>query len=209
MSSTSRTSSPCRAMCPRRGPSDSGQVDAARSSAPRYVQRVDPEAYEAYLLGRAYSYKEWQGQGQVGRGPRNILRKRLRKIPATLRPMRVWRYSTCKQRVFVERRSGTPSGPAVGRKALRLDDTLAEAHTALARVTQQEWDWAGAEREYRRAIELNPSYPLAHIWFAQYLSAMQRSEEAVTPSQTRPATGAGVARSQHLGRSGLLLRRPR
>jgi len=46
-------------------------------------------------------------------------------------------------------------------------------------------DWAGAEREYRRAIELNPSYPLAHIWFAQYLSAMQRSEEAVTQAKTR------------------------
>ena len=64
-------------------------------------------------------------------------------------------------------------------KALQIDDTLAEAHGALARVAQQEWDWAGAEREYRRAIELNPSYPIARIQYAMFLYAMLRSEEAV------------------------------
>src|SRR2546428_2147868 len=68
-------------------------------------------------------------------------------------------------------------------KALKLDDTVAEAHTALARVAQQEWDWAGAEREFRRAIELNPSYPLARIWYAMYLYAMQRFEEAVAQAE--------------------------
>src|SRR3989442_9109324 len=68
-------------------------------------------------------------------------------------------------------------------KALKLDDTLAEPHVALARVAQQEWDWEGAEREYRRAIELNPSYPAARIWYAIYLYAMQRFEEAVAQAQ--------------------------
>jgi len=56
----------------------------------------------------------------------------------------------------------------MGRKALSWDETIAEAHTALARVTQQEWDWAGARARDRRASELNPSYSVAHIWFAQY-----------------------------------------
>ena len=43
-----------------------------------------------------------------------------------------------------------------GEKAVELDDTLAEAHTILARCAQQDWDWVGTEREFRRAIELNP-----------------------------------------------------
>src|SRR5256712_10506766 len=68
-------------------------------------------------------------------------------------------------------------------KALKLDDTLAEPHVALARVAQQEWDWEGAEREYRRAIELSPSYPAARIWYAIYLYAMLRFEEAVAQAQ--------------------------
>jgi tetratricopeptide (TPR) repeat protein len=59
-----------------------------------------------------------------------------------------------------------------------LDDTLAEAHTILARCAQQDWDWAGAERGFRRAIELNPSYALARIWYAMYLYAMMRFDEA-------------------------------
>src|SRR5207248_11547336 len=65
-----------------------------------------------------------------------------------------------------------------GEKALKLDDTLAEAHAMLARSAQQDWDWAGAEREFRRAIELNPSDSLARVWYAMYLYAMLRFEEA-------------------------------
>ncbi len=68
-------------------------------------------------------------------------------------------------------------------KALKLDDTLAEAHNALGRVKQMEWDWAGAEREFRRAIELNPSYPLARLWYGLYLMTMQRFEEAVAQAK--------------------------
>jgi TolB-like protein/DNA-binding winged helix-turn-helix (wHTH) protein/Tfp pilus assembly protein PilF len=64
-------------------------------------------------------------------------------------------------------------------KSLALDDTLAEAHTALARVGMMEWDWSTAEREFRRAVELNPSYPLARIWYAEYLNAMLRPDEAL------------------------------
>jgi len=76
------------------------------------------------------------------------------------------------------------------------DDTLAEAHTALARVAQQEWDWAGAEREYRRAIELNPSYPLHAFGYALYLDGMQRFEEAVAQAE-RASNWTGVGPHQH------------
>ena len=147
-------------------------------------RRVDPEAYEDYLLGRAYTYKA-QTKTSWTRA-KEYFEKAIEKDPG-------YAPAYASLAVFyVHNNRGSPMrDPREHRfqarhwaeKALKLDDTLAEAHSALARVTQQEWDWAGAEREYRRAIEFNPSYPLAHIWFAQYLSAMQRSEEAVAQAK--------------------------
>jgi len=64
-------------------------------------------------------------------------------------------------------------------KALEIDDTLAEAHASLAYVHIFDWNWAEAEREYHRSIELNPSYATAHHWYAHYLTAMGRQTEAV------------------------------
>lgn len=64
-------------------------------------------------------------------------------------------------------------------KALAEDDTLAEAHTSLAVVSMlYDWNWSLAEREFRRAIELNPAYPTAHHWYAEFLAAMGRHDEA-------------------------------
>jgi serine/threonine-protein kinase len=65
-------------------------------------------------------------------------------------------------------------------KALEIDDELAEAHASLALVRMYyEWDWLEAEREFKRAIGLNPNYPTAHQWYAEYLAAMSRPDEAV------------------------------
>ncbi len=64
--------------------------------------------------------------------------------------------------------------------ALRIDDQLAEAHTAIAGVKRYcDWDWSGAEAAYRRALELNFNDPRAHRLYADYLSTMGRSEEAL------------------------------
>ncbi len=69
---------------------------------------------------------------------------------------------------------------AEARRALELDDTLAEAHTALGRaITFIDWDWAGAEKAFKRAIELNPNYTDAHLWYSINLSAQGRHEEAI------------------------------
>jgi len=63
--------------------------------------------------------------------------------------------------------------------ALRLAGGLAEAHTVLGAVkTDRDWDWAGAEAEYRRAIELNPSYPTARHWLSLHLSRLGKTREA-------------------------------
>ena len=73
-----------------------------------------------------------------------------------------------------------PKATAAARRALELDDKLAEAHTALAYAKfRGEWDWAGAEREFKRAIELNYDYAQAHQWYGNYLVAMGRPEEAI------------------------------
>jgi tetratricopeptide (TPR) repeat protein len=64
-------------------------------------------------------------------------------------------------------------------EALAKDDTLAEAHTSLAVVSMlYDWNWSTAEREFKRAIELNPSYVTAHHWYAEYLAAMGRHDQA-------------------------------
>jgi TolB-like protein len=66
------------------------------------------------------------------------------------------------------------------KQALAIDDTLAEAHTTLAHLAWlHEWNWDAGERGFKRAIDLNPNYPTAHQWYATYLSAMARHEEAI------------------------------
>ena len=64
-------------------------------------------------------------------------------------------------------------------RALQLGGGLAEAHTVLGAVkTDRDWDWKGAETEYRRALELNPSYPTARHWYSLHLSRLGRMDEA-------------------------------
>jgi eukaryotic-like serine/threonine-protein kinase len=72
-----------------------------------------------------------------------------------------------------------PKVKAAAARALEIDDSLAEAHTALAAVNEYEWNWAEAETQYKRAIELNPNYETAHHWYAAYLTSRQRPDEAI------------------------------
>lgn len=73
-----------------------------------------------------------------------------------------------------------PKAKAAAMQALEIDDTLAEAHTSLALVKEHfEWDWTGAENEFRRAIELNPNSATAHHWYGDFLANMGRSEEGL------------------------------
>ncbi len=77
-----------------------------------------------------------------------------------------------------------PYAKVAVRKALALDDSLAEAHTSLAFVAlYYDRDWANAEREFRRAIELNPNYANGHHWYAEFLSLVGRHEEAIAESE--------------------------
>ena len=73
-----------------------------------------------------------------------------------------------------------PKVRSAAAKAIELDGGLAEAHTSLAWAMYHDWDWIGAEAEFRRAIELNPGYPTAHSWYADYLTVLGRFDEALT-----------------------------
>ena len=71
------------------------------------------------------------------------------------------------------------------RKAIELDDTLAEAHASLAwSLFIYDWDWIGAEKEFRRAIELDPRYATAHQWYAFLLASQGKFEEALIEAHT-------------------------
>jgi TolB-like protein/predicted Zn-dependent protease len=165
------------------------------------TRRVDPDAYEAYLLGRAYALQPTT----IGwTRAKEYLEKAIEKDPASAPT-----YAALAE--LYMRNRGTPTIKPSERRlqarrwaknALTLDDTLAEAHNALARASEQEWDWVGAEREYRRAIALNPSYPRARVWYAMFLYAVGRFEDAVAearraqrldPASTEVNTWAGAA----------------
>ncbi|MBI4415587.1 MAG: tetratricopeptide repeat protein, partial [Euryarchaeota archaeon] len=81
---------------------------------------------------------------------------------------------------FLPPRDAFPKARAAAEKALEIDEGLAEAHTSLGVVKfQYDWDWSGAEKEFRRAIELNQNYAPAHQFYADYLKAMARFDEAI------------------------------
>jgi tetratricopeptide (TPR) repeat protein len=91
-----------------------------------------------------------------------------------------------------------PRALAAAKKAVELDDSSAEAHASLAFVMfYWNWDIAGAEREFRRAIELNPNYVAAHHWYATYLMLIGRLPEAMNEieraQQLDPASTAILA----------------
>lgn len=89
--------------------------------------------------------------------------------------------------------------------ALEIDQSLAEAHAALGYIKfRVDWDWEGAEKEFARAIALNPSYATAHEWYALFLAVHSRLDEALKEIQTAytldplsPSVNTGLARIYH------------
>jgi eukaryotic-like serine/threonine-protein kinase len=78
-------------------------------------------------------------------------------------------------------KEAVPRAKEAATKALEADDTLAEAHASLGYADSYAWDWSGADREFRRAIELDPSYPTAHHWRGtNFLEVMGRLNDAMT-----------------------------
>ncbi len=77
-----------------------------------------------------------------------------------------------------------PKAKVAAEQALAIDDSLAEGHASLGYVNfADDWDWPAAEKHLRRAIALNPAYPIAHYYFSIYLACMRRPDEAVAEAK--------------------------
>jgi TolB-like protein/Tfp pilus assembly protein PilF len=93
-------------------------------------------------------------------------------------------YDVCSYYGLLPPREAAPKAKNAATKALEIDPTLAEAQTSLGMAKFWfDWDWPGAETEFRRAIELDPRYALGHYWFAVYLGAMGRSAQAIAENR--------------------------
>ena len=78
-------------------------------------------------------------------------------------------------------RESMPKAKEAALRALEINERLAEAHATLGRaLASYDWDWPAAEREFKRAVELNPNYAVAHQWYGGYFGVMGRPEEAIS-----------------------------
>lgn len=149
--------------------------------AKRYTENI--EAYQAYMRGRSFwNKRNGEGFGKaiayfqqaIDIDPNYALAYAgladsyiLKRIYALLQPGETLPQMEAKAKAAAE-------------KALAIDDTLAEAHTSLGLIkVLTENDEASIEREFKRAIELNPNYPTAHHWYALHLKDVGRFDEAI------------------------------
>jgi len=155
--------------------------------SPEEKQRVekkatgDAEAYNLYLLGRFHANKWSEENVQKGI---QYFQEAIGKDPNYA--VAYAGMSDAYELLSIGFGSKPPveylvQAKAMALKALEMDDTLAEAHTSLAYARWLgDLDWVGAEREFKRALELKTSYVMAHEWYAEYLAALGRHDEAFT-----------------------------
>ena len=146
-------------------------------------QTEDPEAHNLYLKGRFF----WNKRNESGLKKAIELFEKAIEIDPNY-AMAYTGISDCYNLLpwygTVPPEDSHPRAKAAALKALDIDDGLAEAHTSLAfAIMQYDWDWEAAEREFKRAIELNRGYAAAHHWYFEYLSAMGRRDEAMREVQ--------------------------
>jgi TolB-like protein len=85
---------------------------------------------------------------------------------------------------FLPSKEVFPKAKVAAMKALERDDTLAEAHASLGYARYyDDWDWSEAEKEFKRALELNPNSAISHYWYSTYLSAMVRLDEGIAEAK--------------------------
>ena len=143
------------------------------------ARAVDPKAYEANLKGRSY----WNQRSEAG------IKKAIEQFNAAIQADGSYAeaysgladsYTALGYFSYLNPNDVFPRAKAAADKALELDPTLAEAHASLGYYNlYYAWDWKESEKEFRRAIALNPNYATAHDWYSVYLLAMGRPEEAM------------------------------
>jgi TolB-like protein/DNA-binding winged helix-turn-helix (wHTH) protein/Tfp pilus assembly protein PilF len=152
-----------------------GSVSATRK------RQVDPEAYDDYLRG-LYFWNKFTEPGM--RQAVEYFEESVKKDPSYALGYAGLAHAYHELAAFAGPRDFMPKSKEAAERALQLDDTLAEAHAAQGWVKWiYDWDWPGAEREFQRAIQLNPGEGIIHGMYAQYLDSMGRFEEAFRECQ--------------------------
>lgn len=138
---------------------------------------TDPEAYQAYLKGRYY----WNRRTALN------IRKAIEQFKfATDRDPNYALafagladcYAVLNEYAGVPTSETVPMARSFAERALALDGQLAEPHTTLAFVLENTWQWADAEKEFKRAIDVNPNYPTTYHWYSIFLKGQGRYDEA-------------------------------
>ncbi len=141
---------------------------------------VNPEAYEAYLQGRYYMTKRTpEGLTKAIEYFQQAIQKDPRYAPAYAALADTYSLQGASLAATEPRKEAAEKAKAAARKALELDDASAEAHAALGfALNNYDWDWIAAEKEFKRAIELNPGYATAYHWYSLMLNILGRTDEA-------------------------------
>ena len=157
-------------------------VESARLAKAR---AVDPDAYELYLKGRYF----WNKRNEAAYVKAiDFFNQAIARDPEYARAYSgladAYALLGSWPNAEMPRRVAMPRAKEAAVTALKLDDSLAEAHASLAFVEMHyEWNWKESEKEFRRAIELNPNYATAHQWFAYWLMAQGRPDESIEENE--------------------------
>jgi TolB-like protein/DNA-binding winged helix-turn-helix (wHTH) protein/Tfp pilus assembly protein PilF len=157
------------------------EVTSQERAELKSVKKIDPDAYEDYLKGR-YFWNKRTADGlkkavdyfnqAIARDPNYAAA--YSGLADTFALLGDWQYAV------MPTKEAVPKAKAAALKALQLDDTLGEAHNSLAFCLDgYDWNFDAAEKEFRRAIELNPGYAPAHHWYAWHLALLGHNDDAV------------------------------
>jgi tetratricopeptide (TPR) repeat protein len=145
---------------------------------------TNPQAFQDYLQGRQY----WATRSEEGLNKAvEFFNRAIAEDPADARSYAglAHCYIVFPLLYNVPYNDAYAKARLAAKQAIALDPSLAEAHLANAEVLlNQDWDFAGAEREFQRTLALNPNYSTGHQWYGEYLSVRGRHEEAIREMQT-------------------------
>ncbi|NIM20069.1 MAG: tetratricopeptide repeat protein [Candidatus Latescibacteria bacterium] len=156
------------------------KIELLEDEAALLVKRgtADLEADDLYILGRFF----WEKRGLGLKKAVEYFKEAIEKDPKYVAPYAgiADSYTLLAFYGFLPSHDAMPKAREYAQKALEIDDTIAEAHNALAYIHLfYDWDFTKAEQEFKRAIELNPAYTPAHYWYASMLILADRPDEAL------------------------------
>ncbi len=171
---------------------------------------VNPEAYQSYLLGRYYwNMRTGEGLDKAGKYFADAIQKDPNFALAYSGQADYFAYLTVLGGPeILKPRDAMSRARTAAAKALQLDDSLAEAHASMGNILHNyDWNWAAAEREYKRAIDLNPNYAMAHHLYAHLLiqtghiqESLAEAHRALELDPYSPFVNNGLARQYYLSR---------